>query len=391
MKYLSTKEVSIKWNIDQSLVLRLLKNKRIDGAIKIGNSWAIPDNALKPIDKRTKIGKKTNKESFFRFPLYINFDEDFYNPPLTDEEKQLRNIQLSFYSGNLDDIEDKATSLLNNTKNRYLIIACLYYLLMIYQLNKSDKFNQTLLRFKLAFQENFPYKKEMLLFKYFFDINNSDYKSSIEEFNIDLSYKYHPSCYYLLCIICLITIENGNLEIINKLRYDSQELLCIQMENDGYYFEAQHMHFLLLIFYQTKNDHDKMQYHASRGIELAYKHRLYLYAGSYTMLYPHIINKILKDYPIEFSNTIYSIVNLTKKNENNKALLNNKPSYLGILDENDFELAFIANQGYTYREIANKLKMSEKEVYKKYSEIYDKLNVKSKQELIDLINKTHLN
>ena len=52
MKYMTTKEAVIKWNISERRIRKLLQDGRIEGAIKVGNTWNIPVNASKPIDKR---------------------------------------------------------------------------------------------------------------------------------------------------------------------------------------------------------------------------------------------------------------------------------------------------------------------------------------------------
>ena len=52
MEYMTTKDAVKKWNISERRVRQLLQEGRIDGAIKVGNSWNIPVDALKPVDKR---------------------------------------------------------------------------------------------------------------------------------------------------------------------------------------------------------------------------------------------------------------------------------------------------------------------------------------------------
>lgn len=65
MKYMTTKEASLKWNISDRRIRVLLNENRIEGAVKIGRNWMIPINATKPIDLRQKL------ESDF---LGLNFD-----------------------------------------------------------------------------------------------------------------------------------------------------------------------------------------------------------------------------------------------------------------------------------------------------------------------------
>jgi acyl-[acyl carrier protein]--UDP-N-acetylglucosamine O-acyltransferase len=52
MTYLSVKEVSGKWGITARRIRVLCSEGRIEGATKIGRSWSIPENAVKPIDGR---------------------------------------------------------------------------------------------------------------------------------------------------------------------------------------------------------------------------------------------------------------------------------------------------------------------------------------------------
>ena len=52
MKYMATKEAVIKWNISERRIRKLLQDGRIEGAVKVGNTWNIPVDASKPIDKR---------------------------------------------------------------------------------------------------------------------------------------------------------------------------------------------------------------------------------------------------------------------------------------------------------------------------------------------------
>jgi len=62
MKYLSVKETSVKWGITVRRVLQYLKDNRIDGAYMMGSTWAIPENAEKPIDPR-RARKDTMEEN----------------------------------------------------------------------------------------------------------------------------------------------------------------------------------------------------------------------------------------------------------------------------------------------------------------------------------------
>lgn len=54
MEYMSIQEFAEKWNISKRRIQILCREGRIKGARMIGNMWAIPENAVRPADARTK-------------------------------------------------------------------------------------------------------------------------------------------------------------------------------------------------------------------------------------------------------------------------------------------------------------------------------------------------
>ncbi len=71
MEFMTTKEATQKWNISERRIRKLLKEGRIEGAVKNGNSWNIPIDALKPVDKRII---KPNHNDFI-----INLPNNFFD------------------------------------------------------------------------------------------------------------------------------------------------------------------------------------------------------------------------------------------------------------------------------------------------------------------------
>ena len=58
MKYLTTSEMSEKWNISRRRIATLCKEGRIKGAVLKGRIWLVPANAEKPKDGRQYRYKK---------------------------------------------------------------------------------------------------------------------------------------------------------------------------------------------------------------------------------------------------------------------------------------------------------------------------------------------
>ena len=58
MEYLTTVEMSKRWNISSRRIGVLCTEGRIDGAVKKGKMWLIPSDAAKPLDARFKVNKE---------------------------------------------------------------------------------------------------------------------------------------------------------------------------------------------------------------------------------------------------------------------------------------------------------------------------------------------
>ncbi len=53
-KYMTASQAADIWKISQRRVQILCAKGRIEGVFKLGENWAIPQNAKKPSDKRIK-------------------------------------------------------------------------------------------------------------------------------------------------------------------------------------------------------------------------------------------------------------------------------------------------------------------------------------------------
>lgn len=61
--YLTVKETAEKWGINPRTVQTMCNDGRIKSAVKFGKAWAIPDDEIKPIDKRITSGEYKNWRS----------------------------------------------------------------------------------------------------------------------------------------------------------------------------------------------------------------------------------------------------------------------------------------------------------------------------------------
>ena len=62
--YISTKETAKKWGVSPARITVLCSQGKIPGVQKIGKTWCIPDDAVKPLDRRIKKDQKDYKFTF---------------------------------------------------------------------------------------------------------------------------------------------------------------------------------------------------------------------------------------------------------------------------------------------------------------------------------------
>lgn len=62
MEYLTVKEIAEKWGISERRLQTMCKEGMVEGSKRFGRSWAIPEDAVKPVDRRIKSGKYMKKK-----------------------------------------------------------------------------------------------------------------------------------------------------------------------------------------------------------------------------------------------------------------------------------------------------------------------------------------
>lgn len=79
------KQLAIEWGLTERNINYLCKAGKINGAIKVGRSWQIPDDATKPVDGRLSSGKyvkKVSREGMKSLPIgisdYVRAQADYY-------------------------------------------------------------------------------------------------------------------------------------------------------------------------------------------------------------------------------------------------------------------------------------------------------------------------
>ena len=103
MGYLTAKQFSEIWGITERRIIKLCKENRINGAIKNGMVWEIPEETLKPSDRRSNIYKYINIEKRIMVINCIKELEEYLSELLNKfgyvvEFKELYDVKSNFYN-----------------------------------------------------------------------------------------------------------------------------------------------------------------------------------------------------------------------------------------------------------------------------------------------------
>ena len=78
MEYLTVKEIAEKWGISERRLQTMCKEGIVEGSKRFGRSWAIPEDAIKPVDRRIKSGKYM-KDKKTRKMTEVNINGEKYS------------------------------------------------------------------------------------------------------------------------------------------------------------------------------------------------------------------------------------------------------------------------------------------------------------------------
>jgi len=136
--YIKIDEAAEKWGVTRRCVQNLCANGKIDGAERFGRDWMIPKNALKPVDGRTKEGRKQLFGDKTNMPMpkktpFLHMT-DLYSVPgsfqksidALSENPEARLLLAAWFDysrGEADKVYEIANYLLNKHSGFYAIIS----------------------------------------------------------------------------------------------------------------------------------------------------------------------------------------------------------------------------------------------------------------------------
>jgi len=132
MNYISSKQAAQLWGISPRRVAILASQGRIDGAVSLGNTWLIPEDAHKPSDSRRKANRSGAKSTGHGYCPYIvsavHSEEQVSR--FNSEERELYRADLMYEAGDLKAARQTAERLLFS-RDRDIRLGSLYLLALV--------------------------------------------------------------------------------------------------------------------------------------------------------------------------------------------------------------------------------------------------------------------
>lgn len=136
MEYFKITEVAERWGISPRRLQILCSAGKIEGAIRFGKAWMIPQNAEKPADGRTKAAREDKNRENMPMPRKTPFLHvtDLYSTPGSAEEsiaalgenpeaQTLFAAEIAYSQGDIDRVYDSAYYLLHKHSGFYAVIS----------------------------------------------------------------------------------------------------------------------------------------------------------------------------------------------------------------------------------------------------------------------------
>lgn len=139
MDYLKIEDIAQMWGISVRRVQSLCAQGRIRGAVRFGRDWMIPQDAVRPVDGRTKAGRTeeammgTDRLPFPRKTPFLYMSDLYSLPGSADmaaeqlegsqEAKILFAAEIAYSRGQIDKVYESANYLLNKHSGFYAILS----------------------------------------------------------------------------------------------------------------------------------------------------------------------------------------------------------------------------------------------------------------------------
>ena len=320
MEYLRIDEIAKRWGIGARRVQLLCSEGKIRGAVRFGRDWMIPEDAKKPIDGRTKAGRKEQNEDMplpRKTPfLYMS---DLYKTPgeadkigaqlsYNHEAEVLFKAEVAYSRGEIEKVYDSASYLLSKHSGFYAVISA-GMLLALCAIWKGDieMWRKAKLHIAEAPAKSDDDRDAMLLAISAVDIMLYSVESFPEWFKIGCFEPLHKDAFpaakvyyakYLYAIAYAVATDIIKIEGVQGLYLMSaipntiEPLICWANSN-GTVMSEIYLRLTCASVYHNAGQDERAIYHIDKAIALALPDRLYGTLAEYCRVLDTLMEKRL--------------------------------------------------------------------------------------------------
>ncbi len=414
MKYISVSDAAQKWNITVRRAQDLCKMGAIEGATRFGRAWMIPENATKPVDRRTKTGKEIPiDDGLPHLPMprknpFLIYTDLYSTPGTADdavkhledsgqiEAAKIMQSQLDYQRGKIDKIYEDAQYFLKAHSGFNAVISAASILAMaamwrgdihlwrqarqhMYEAPCKDENERQALLFWLAVTDSMMYDTSEFpeWFKVgIFDCLPADSYSVARVFYV----KYHFISAHELAKGHISLKDVEKLGLMRTLPYIIEPMIA-QAKIEKTLFPEVYLHLMAATVYHNLGDDGKAIPHVDRAIELVLPDRMFSSLVEYRTNLDSIIDDRLAVYDADAQKAVKE---LHKQMIEGWVKLHNlllERNVSNTLTVREREVARLAAFGYKDKEIAARLSISIHTVQSLVKGALNKTNATDRHEL----------
>lgn len=398
MEYITVQKAAQKWKISQRLVQQYCRDGRIQGAIKFGGSWAIPEDAQKPAEQRGAppadppqqpvllSPPETAPSLLTPMPLMntafipgqcLQFVEGIQDPRMRD----IARSEYYYFSGQPEKAAQMAELYLSHPELPLRLSACLIYAYSNLSIGQIQRTRYTLSAVRNTLTAN-PDMPPQLLALATFTVTTASVLlhlplpngvSSLQEHIRLLPPGLRMFALYVQAHYAYLQGDYGrSLGIVET---------AFSMQPQIYPIPSIYMHLAAVMDYMSLKQPEQAQSHLLAAWELAQPDDLIEGLGEHHGLLGGMLEAVLKkDWPDDFRR----IIAITYRFSSGWRKVHNPVTGHDVADNlttTEFATAMLAARGWTNQEIADHMGLSLNTVKQYMSATLQKLNIKQRKDL----------
>ena len=398
MDYITVQQAARKWKISERLTQQYCMDGRIEGAKKFGGSWAIPADALKPLDPRkTKIRSAPPQPASLPeqgSPKACPLPMPLLNAPFVPghcmeyiqglEDPQLRDIALAeyyYFSGQAEEAAQTAELYLSHPEPALRLSACLIYAYSSLTIGQIQRVRFTLTEIRSILADSMSMSPQLRACAIFFvttaavllHLPPPEEAGGLQEHIRLLPPGLRMFALYVQAHHTYLLGDYG------KSLGIAETAFAMQMQ--VYPIPAIYLHLVAVMDYMSLKQPDKAQTHLLAAWELARPDDLIEGFGEHHGLLGGMLEAVLKkDYPEDFKR----IIAITYRFSAGWRRVHNPVTGEDVADNlttTEFAAAMLAARGWTNQEIADHMGISPNTVKQYISTTLQKLNIRQRKDI----------